>query len=389
MTKPERGKLVVLDYKRGLPLKKVMEKWKISMGLIYYYLNKVETPKRVHHYTIEEAQRMMDDYKAGVPLKEIGRRFNISESSVYHILKRRCFIFTRNGNRKIEEGDLENISELYKKGLSTQQIAEKYGVTKSRIGYWLKKQGVILKTPNEWNKSRRKKIKPQCGMTKDKAIFFGLLLSDGSESKKANNITFAGKDKFVDNFSIKLVEKIYGIKGREDNKQRRIVWYSESMRDDLHLYVPTIVHSPQTETHIPKEIVNNEKFHRAFLKAYFSCDGSVTICIGKDGRISRNVSVLSRNLNLADDIGIILSKLKIRYTNNKGVVQIGTQEGLKCFKEKIGFFPVLIQKGKNWRGCTKDKLLELVILSLSKDFKKSFRNKEEGYSYLMNLYESL
>ncbi len=343
----------------------------------------------IHRYSNDEIKKMQKLYHDGITFKEISRIFNTHKDSPYHILKRRGFAFTRNKNRKIKEEDIPKIILLYKEGLSTQQIAERFDVTKSVIRTWLKKSLVKLRSSIETNKARSKPIKPQNGMTTDKALLIGMLLADGSESNKANSISFAcNNDKIMQNFAINSFEKIYGITGKVEKDNTGVVWHSQLAKEDLHKYTNTIIHNSDSSVHTPKEILAESELAKEFLKGYFSCDGAVQINIDKNGNIAKCLSTYSKNNALFSGLVDCLILLKIPFTTHKNFIRISTKKGIIRFHKIVGLNPVEIQKGKYWIGCKKDKLLEMIVRNFDKKI-THFNSKIEGYTFLKNFYYSL
>lgn len=224
-------------------------------------------------------------------------------------------------------------------------------------------------------------------MTKEKAFLLGLFLADGTEN--GEYITFCPYDEFLKKLSKNLVNEIYGIKGKNSTKEGDIIFYSKNMLDDLHKYVPTIIHLSNTQNHVPEIIRNDVELSRSFLKGYFSCDGCVLLLVRKNGNLLRKVSLTSYNKWLLNDICEMLTNLKIffRVNNKRNVIDISSKISILLFKELIGFLPVLI-KGKYWVDISKDKLLNFLIASYSEKMPK-FNSKDESYNHLKNIYNSL
>lgn len=384
---------IINGYKAGVTLKDLAEINGVKPGTVDYIIKKNNVlPKRIHFYTDTETETMKRYYRAGKTFKEIAERTGLSRDSIYHILRRRAFKFNRNSGlsrRVIPENQAAKVIDMYEKGSSTEKIAKIYGVVKSTAARYLRKHGISIRTITECNIIRRKKIMPQIGMTKDKALLLGLLLSDGSEASKANSITLACKDKNTGHFAMDLVKKIYGINGKEYGDQGRIIWHSENMKDDLHKYVNTIVHNIPIKTNISEDIINNKTFSSAFLRGYFSCDGTVGLNVDKKGRIIRNITAFSRNIFLAEYLVRALWHLKIHHIFHNGCIAISTKEGIRAFHENIGFLPVKIQKGNRWVGNHKDMLLRTLLKTLEDDFPKRFESQQEGYVKLKAAYFTL
>lgn len=382
-------KKIILDYKNNIPPSKIVKKYNLSnKTLIYYYLSKFKIPrkKKMRKYSEEEIKRIIREYKNGISLKCISKEFNVTPHAVYAVLKRRKIY--KKSPPLFTEKEKEKIIKLYLRGCNTNELAKKYGVSPTSIINLLKKNNVKTRSRLEARELRMKKIKPQRGMTKNKALLLGLLLADGSETK--NQITLNTKDKILPELAINLVNKIYGVSGKINKKARKITWFSKALQNDVRKYVSSIVHKPNKKITFSETLLNDEKYYTNFLRGYFSADGAVILNVNKEGRLRREISLDCYNTSLFCLITKLLRKLNIKFSvYNNMQISIHSENELKKFKRKIGFLPLKIQKSKVWKNFRKDILLDIVIKSYSNKFVHKFKNKLDGYRYLKSLYKRM
>ena len=198
------------------------------------------------------------------------------------------------------------------------------------------------------------------------ATFGGLWIADGSWNggKKKNGICIStGDNKKIISFLRTLNEKWHD-KGRGD-----FAWYSvENAKKLLKLGY----NGYSSTKRVPKWLFTaSDDLIEAFLRGYFSGDGS---CYKHQEQTI--ISASSINRKLIDDIQILLSRLGIKVSIDKGFIRkVGYING-----KKIG--------GKNkhyklniYRGWAIKKFLEKIgfIKDISDDIKLSQRNKNKSY----------
>ena len=76
---------MIADYKAGMTLREIANKYYVSHTYIYHYLPK--NVRRKEHMT-DYHKDVIVDYKQGMPLKDISFKYSITKDNVYHILKR-------------------------------------------------------------------------------------------------------------------------------------------------------------------------------------------------------------------------------------------------------------------------------------------------------------
>jgi ribosomal protein S13 len=382
---------IILDYKNGLSLKQIAKKWKIHEHSVYKYLERVNiNPNRQKSFSKKEIKQIIDYYSnLNLTIKQIALKFGVHPETIRRILEKND-VETRVKIKRLSQDQIQEIIKEYQNGKGSTKLAEKYKVRPSTILNWLKKFNVKVRNLQEVGIQQRKTIKPQNGLTKDKALFFGLMLSDGTE--KSNGLLLANTDdEFLESFSVSLVKKIYGIEGRKSVSDKGVVWHSMNMLEDVHKYVPSIIHHSNSSTNIPEIILEDPELAKPFLKGYFSCDGSIILLVEKDGGLVRNIVLGCSNIYLFEGICKILQNLGIGISTSntdkrEKRICLTNEVSIKNFREKVSLLPVKVCRGKYWKGCRKDMILDLLLLTYSENFPKKFKTRKEGLEFLHKKY---
>ncbi len=141
---------VVSDYKSGVAIHEIAEKYNIHPRCIYYFLEHYgEKSNRPKRGSVDQCLDIVEKlYKEGVPVKEIARQCG-SMSTVYRALDRleaMGRIRKRRGHytkhRRLSKEELEQIKKLYEQGASIYEIARRLNRQVSTIAYALKKLGL-------------------------------------------------------------------------------------------------------------------------------------------------------------------------------------------------------------------------------------------------------
>lgn len=103
---------------------------------------------RVRKLTQDQTSELSTLYQQGQSLPSLATRFNIHRGTVKDHL-RRAGIAIRPGNQaKLSETDKDDITALYKSGLSIHTIALQFGVTDNPVHNALKERGVGMRDPH-------------------------------------------------------------------------------------------------------------------------------------------------------------------------------------------------------------------------------------------------
>jgi len=112
-------------------------------------------------FSDEEEKEVIEKYKKGLTAKAIAKEYGLSKTPILKVLKRAgCNPYKDNQerNKKLSEGQKEEIAIAYKEGETAQKLARRYGVTGPTIKKALQESGVDVRSYSE----------AQGGLTDDK-----------------------------------------------------------------------------------------------------------------------------------------------------------------------------------------------------------------------------
>ena len=89
--------------------------------------------------TPEDRAKIVELYNSGMTQQQIADQYSVSRSAISLILIK-ARVETRPGNESsLDEDDIRQISEMYNRGMTQQQIADQYSAGQSTIFKILKK----------------------------------------------------------------------------------------------------------------------------------------------------------------------------------------------------------------------------------------------------------
>lgn len=231
-----------------------------------------------------------------------------------------------------------NIVELYKSGLSTYQISKILNINRSRVARCVKSSGCM----RSLSESKRKyPLLDECILdnidTEQKAYFLGLVISDGWNDKRFNQIgiSLIEEDSYILETLSKLfyenrpLRRIKSKKPREKTKCRLVV-ISKKICDTMskHGASPAKTHTATYPSHVPEHLAPH------FIRGVFDGDGCISISRRKTKNGIRVVASFSivGNIDLLKSIqkviekqcGIKPKKISIKHpgTNTDNIVYI-------------------------------------------------------------------
>lgn len=118
----------------------------------------------------------------------------------------------------------------------------------------------------------------------------------------------------------------------------------------------------------PKEIEEDERLTKLFLKVAYSCDGGVSLSLAKNGVRSwliRKVFIDSVNPSVREYYQRLLSRLRFRSRSYGSQVRLQDREMLEKFCAEIGFVDGtrVTEDSRRWVDRTKNSLLALLLCS--------------------------
>ncbi|MEP7168283.1 MAG: hypothetical protein ABI855_02835 [Bacteroidota bacterium] len=159
--------VIIADFQNELPVKKIAEKHEISFGTIYKILKangisfSATHPKRKSVETMENA---IADFKAGLTVKQAAEKNNISKALVYKLLKLNKIAFRkedrslprkRGYKKNNKKGALNflKIKELFESRISIEEIATVINRNPATIRQILRSNGIIESISVRCNKT--------------------------------------------------------------------------------------------------------------------------------------------------------------------------------------------------------------------------------------------
>mgnify|MGYP006424450217 CR=1 FL=1 len=203
-------------------------------------------------------------------LSRIGNQFNCNGSNIFYWLKKFGIERRPVNHRKIDipKNVLEDL--YWDKGLSSREIAKKYGIKFGRtIRKKLKNYGIKRKTISE---ALTKKFKaPFCGDLSRKAFFLGLRAGDfyAKQMRKSIRLQTSSTHKA----QVELLAKSFKEYGEtkkylHKNKERKAEWF---IYVDLYSSFDFLLKKPEK---IPNWILEDDRYFYNFLAAYSDCEGN-------------------------------------------------------------------------------------------------------------------
>ena len=207
------------------------------------------------------------------------------------------------------------------------------------------------------------------------AEWLGYFIGDGHADKKSNNISFTNSDEKLRKRFAELTKKLFKdakIKERIHKDKTPDIYVNS--KEAIALIDKLGIRGKKADkVRIPKEIMGSNAL-RAFLRAYFDCDGGV----------EKNSVVLSTaSKEMAEDLiyallrfGIFAKlKEKINKNNNKTYyyIVISNSSNLKAFLDNIGFSQE--RKLKKLLEIIKDENPNLDVITIDKEKIKYIRDR--------------
>ncbi len=232
--------------------------------------------------------------------------------------------------------DKKQLQELLDQGMTHRQIAKVTGYSRSNVGYWIKKHGLIsnnlkpvYKNPNQFNKIDSKEI----------AYIIGYTLADGYISNGAVEYGCAIKDKEI----LQFISEVTGANLKEDlvfDRQSRRFPRARIYIGNSNIVTDIKKHcSMKEDKNIP--IVKKE-LKRFLVQGFFDGDGCITWGIRKDrSRVWHKISftssekLLSGIQNILYDECQIPTKIRPKSNENCFVLEFASKKAVLKFLDYI------------------------------------------------------
>lgn len=243
----------------------------------------------------------------------------------------------------------------------------------------------------------------------DLGVLIGMLLTDGSVSKKGNSwdIEFSGKSKELHELFKEKMKKVFRINNFteiSDSRHKEIKRTKISNKNiGEQLLQFTSFRTKQFENgKFPDSKIPNFIFNLCddevceILKMMFSCDGSISLWVVWNKRwnlweIKKWIKFACKHPTIRKQVFNLLQKLDyepiIREENDE--ILLTKKKDIIRFASEIRFVNgVKVTKdSRNWEGYEKNQILNLSIktYSIKQNELKDFKSKEELYNFLKHL----
>lgn len=250
---------------------------------------------------IEVKNRAIELYKSGLSANQISKEILYNEATIRKWLKDSGLVLKSGGsfNKKYTDEQIENIKKLYNQGKNTTEIDEQLKLRRGASQYILSKQDIELRHRGPTSCIKREDYFDVID-SEDKAYFLGYIMADGNVSVHSGqyslkfHISIQDRE-IVDNF-IRIIESSNKVTSREETKS-----YYTSLTS-VHMCKSLINHGviPNKTSHeiIPKTVPANLINH--FLRGLFDGDGITDISKKRSGFVGSKY-IIDDILNLLDE----------------------------------------------------------------------------------------
>ncbi len=206
-----------------------------------------------------------------------------------------------------------------------------------------------------------------------------MLLTDGylSKNRKTYEIGFVNTSPVLLKLFKGLSRKLFGRKKFSEYRKSSgaicVKFYSKEIAENLLKEFKTFRTKQYDDGSFPEPIFLksieglSEKEISEILKLAFALDGGVSLSFGKN-RNEAKVFLKCFNPHLRKQFSELLSRLNLRFLENKEGISIRKQKDIVAYYERIGFWSgVRIGKdSKRFRGLEKQRLLEFIVEKIQK-----------------------
>ena len=152
--------------------------------------------------------KIIELYKSNTPIIEIQKQLNVSMGSIYRALHKSDTIINKRGRIKRKtKVDYTEISNLYKSGLTSKDICERFDISNATLYKALYSTGTL-------KRGNRKKYTLNEDYflninSEDRAYFLGLLYADGCNNGSGFYVTLQDRDIDI----LNIFKRCIGING--------------------------------------------------------------------------------------------------------------------------------------------------------------------------------
>jgi transcriptional regulator of aromatic amino acid metabolism len=108
----------------------------------------IRKPRSKRHLSSDDVTDMVHRYQAGETTQQIGDRYGISKTRVATVLREQDITIRRQGLTEEQTGE---VVKLYAAGESLARLGVRFGVSHATIAAVLRKQGIQLRPRPGWS----------------------------------------------------------------------------------------------------------------------------------------------------------------------------------------------------------------------------------------------
>ncbi len=151
LPREERDRRVIELYKSGVPVDEIAKRFCINRATIYSILRRhgvepMRKRRRSRSLTPEEEEQLIHEYKEGVPVQDLLEKYGVSTTKLYEILRKHGVKLRArkrsHRRRRLSDEEVKTIIELYRSGVSVYEIAKRLGRPVSTVYAVLKREGL-------------------------------------------------------------------------------------------------------------------------------------------------------------------------------------------------------------------------------------------------------
>lgn len=105
-------------------------------------------PARQFRFSQPQRQRVIKAYESGQTMASLAAEYKVKRESISKLLRRAGVAIRK--PRQMTQAHIDEAAHLYSRGLSLEQIGAKLGWDHNTIYRHLKKRGVVMRGPNDW-----------------------------------------------------------------------------------------------------------------------------------------------------------------------------------------------------------------------------------------------
>ena len=172
-------------YNYGFSLREIGEMYGVSKASVKKYIVE-EIPLRQRGFTDKQKAKIVELYKRGLSVNAVANSLGLHYSNVKYFLSKEFGVVTSGGAKKYEH--LANtLRKEYKEGLSANELAIKYGMSRQTVLNYIVEYGDDIRTYSETSRLYELNEDYFDSINKDNAFILGIMFAIGRLNSAVNN----------------------------------------------------------------------------------------------------------------------------------------------------------------------------------------------------------